>query len=228
MWSKHKRLIVLAAVAAVGAVVLVAVYWKPSMAALLRAARSGETQSRLAAIGQLERAPSAETANALASMAQDADTPVALRSLGTLGRLRRADALPQMKAAMKDARPEVREAGALALGNLGRRTHPQTLVEALRSDPSPEVRAAAARGIGLVYYWEGMPDLMNALNDSSEDVRRNAGAAVHRLWRADFLYRADDPPQERAQRIALIRSMWDDYSRSPAFNRNRWGKENRP
>jgi HEAT repeat protein len=228
MWNRHKRLIGLGVVAAALAVVLVGTYWKPSMASLVRKALSGETPSRLEAIGELERSPSAEAAAAMASLVQDADTPVAVRALGMLGRMRRADALPQIKTAMKDARPEVREAGAVALGNLGHRTDPQTLVAALRSDPSPDVRQAAARGIGLVRYWEGMPDLINALNDSSEDVRREAGAAIHRIWRADFLYRADDPPEQRAQRVALIRSLWDDYSRSPAFSRNRWGKEQQP
>ncbi|MBM4020407.1 MAG: hypothetical protein FJ288_19160 [Planctomycetes bacterium] len=228
MWAKHRRLIILAAAAAVLAAVLAGVYWPASTGSLVREAQSGSGADRLAAIQQLGRDRSAEAVEALASMARDPDAAVAAQAVASLGRMRRAEALPPVKAALHDTRPEVREAGAIALGYMGKRTDPQTLAAALRSDPSADVRAAAARSLGLVRYWEAMPDLLSALADPSEDVRREAGAAVRRLFGRDFLYRADDPPDQRAMRIAFIRSMWEDYQRSPMYERFRWGSEPRP
>jgi HEAT repeat protein len=225
MWQDHKRAIILAGVAVVLVIIVAMMWWSSSTGADIRQARSGKTKDRVEAIDRLARTDSDAAAVALAELVEDADVEVAARSVAALGRVRRREAVPVLKTAVKDARPQVREAGVIALGELGRDSDPQALAEALRSDPSPEVRALAARWLGMLRYWEGMPELIQAMNDSELRVRRAAGEAVRRLWGRDFLYRAEDDPEKRGKVVEFIRLSWEDYRRSPAFERFRWHKE---
>lgn len=229
MWSKHKRLIILISAAVILAIVVVVDRMGTSTGTLIDEARSGETSERLAAIDGLGKAGSERAVGAIGDMVEDPNTEVACRAVEVLGRTRRLAVLPRLRAAAEDPRPQVREAGMIALGRLGRKTDPEVLAQALQADPSPEVRAAAARWIGLVRYWEGMPALIQGMNDPSEQVRRDAGAAVRQLWERDFLYRADDPPEKRARVVEFIRQEWEGYQNSPAFQPHKWSsKEKRP
>jgi HEAT repeat protein len=54
-------------------------------------------------------------------------------------------------------------------------------------DPAPEVRAAAADGLGWGHHWMAAGPLAGALRDDSWDVRRAAGLALRRLGPAGEL-----------------------------------------
>ncbi|MCX5682218.1 MAG: HEAT repeat domain-containing protein [Planctomycetota bacterium] len=228
MWSNHKRLILVAGAGIVTAAILALTCGSFFTDPAARAAQPGDTKARLAAINEIAHAPSAKTMSALAPLTTDADTQVSVRALETLGRMRRVEAVEPMKAALKDPRPETREAGVIALGRLGARGDPEALVQALRTDAAPEVRAAAVTALGLNHDWSAMPDILRALEDESDLVRAGAASAVRRLWQRDFFYRPDDPPQKRAASVARIRDAWEEYRHSPMAQAAKPLKEARP
>jgi HEAT repeat protein len=229
MWPKHKRAILLLGVAAVLGVVLVVTYWGPSQGSLIRQAQEGSAADRAVAIESLQGRHSQQAAEAMAALVQDSDTAVARQAVEAVGRARRPQDLPTLKAAAADKRPEVRESVVIAVG---RNTAPESvavLVAALRSDPVPEVRTAAAQALGMRREWDAMPDLINALVDPSERVRTSAGAAVRRMWERDFGYRASDPPDKCRHMAEVIRAHWEDLRRSPMYARlTGRAKEKRP
>jgi len=85
------------------------------------------------------------------------DTPQVrkLKILSLLGEMQADEALPQLKAALKDK--DLSKHAAVALGNMGKEGIP-ILVDILKHSKQPELQAAAAKGLG---------DLGNTHNDSS-------------------------------------------------------------
>jgi hypothetical protein len=102
----------------------------------------------------------------------------------------------------------------------------EMLTKAVTDDPSPRVRATAAKWVGVLRYWQGMPELIKGLRDPSVRVRQSAYAAIRRMWERDFLYRADDPPEKREQRVRLIEASWEDYKGSEHYEVFKWPEEN--
>jgi len=228
MWSKHKRLIVVAGAAVVTAAILALTCGNFSTDPAARAAQPGDTKARLAAIDEIERSPPAKAASALAPLTTDADTHVSVRAIEALGRMRRPEAVEPVKAALKDPRPETREASVIALGRLRPRDAPETLVQALRTDAAPEVRAAAATALGINHTWDAMPDIIRALEDDSYQVRAGAAMAIRRMWQRDYFYRPEDPPQKRAASVARIRDAWEEFRHSPMYQAAKQPKEAKP
>ncbi len=76
---------------------------------------------------------------------------------------------------------------------------------------SAAVRAAAADGLGTRRDVESMPALLDAMEDADALVRGRAGAAVQKILGADFFFRADDPPDKRADTLARIRAHWEAW-----------------
>ena len=230
MWENHKRLIVLGAVAGVLALVVLLARMGDSTGALVETARLAEdTEARLEAIEELGRTGSDDAYVALAGITGDANPEVATRAvqaLGTRGDPRNVPVLA--KVVEEDERPRVREAGVVALGKMGMRTDPRTLAKAVTDDPSPRVRATAAKWIGMLRYWQGMPALIKGLRDPSVRVRQSAYGAIRRMWERDFLYRADDPPEKRAQRVGLVEASWEDYRGSEHYEVFKWPEEDQP
>ena len=58
----------------------------------------------------------------------------------------------------------------------------------LLGDEAPEVRAAAARGLGKAEHWPAAAVLAGLLGDSSCAVRREAGVALRRLGSPGMLF----------------------------------------
>jgi HEAT repeat protein len=228
MWSKHKRLMVVAGAAVVAAAILALTCGNFSANPAARVARPGDTKARLAAIDEIQRSPPAQAASALAPLTTDPDTHVSVRAIEALGRMRRPEAVEPVKAALKDPRPETREASIIALGRLRPRDAPETLVQALRTDAAPEVRAAAATALGINHTWDAIPDIIRALEDDSYSVRAGAAMAIRRMWQRDYFYRPDDPPQKRAASVARIRDAWEEFRRSPMYQAAKQPKEAKP
>ncbi len=200
----------LAAVAAVLAIVTVWHYGFRASDPAIERLRSESPSERIKAVEALGRSGSPAASKALAEAAQDADPAVASRAVIVLGHLGHLDDLPLLQEASKDSRASVREAAVVALGRFAAEAQRKMLRGVLASDPAPTVRAAAARGLGMNAYWPDMPYLLDALEDPSEAVRRDAGAAVRRIWQLDFGFRANDPPEARRIAVAKIRWAWED------------------
>jgi HEAT repeat protein len=227
MWQNHKRLIVLGAVAGLLALIVVFAQMGDSTGSVIERARSAEeTEERFEAIDELGRTGSEAACEALASLAEDTRPDIAAQAVQALGARRDPRNVPTLKkVVVKDERPRVREAGVVALGRMGMRTDPKVLAKAVTDDPSPRVRATAAKWVGVLRYWQGMPALIKGLRDPSVRVRQSAYAAIRRMWERDFLYRAEDPPEKREQRVRLIEASWEDYRGSEHYEVFKWPEE---
>jgi HEAT repeat protein len=136
----------------------------------------------------------------------------AVQALGTLG----PTAIPRIQESLKDTRPEVRVAAALAYGQAVQvRTQAappadqvRPLAEAVRTDPSPEVRAAAATALGHARAMDEMQTLFKALEDPDPMVRARASAAVTRITGRRYETYVDGTPEQRRAAVADIRQMW--------------------
>lgn len=93
----------------------------------------------------------------LLKLLEAADTPQIrkLKVISLLGEMQADEALPKLKAALKDK--DLSKQAAVALGNMGKEGIP-ILVDILKYSKQPELQAAAAKGLG---------DLGNTHNDSS-------------------------------------------------------------
>ncbi|MCL6540977.1 MAG: HEAT repeat domain-containing protein [Roseiflexus sp.] len=97
----------------------------------------------------------------------------AARALGEIGD---AAAVPGLLAAPRDAKWDVREAAAKALGQIGAPAVPGLL--AALGDADWRVRSAAAAALGEIGDAAAVPGLLAALGDADADVRRAAAEAL--------------------------------------------------
>jgi len=72
-------------------------------------------------------------------------------------------------------------------------------------------RARAASKLGAMRDEDSMPSLLRAMEDSDPLIRGRAGAAVQKIMKADYYFRAEDPPHRRAETLAEIRRVWEGY-----------------
>ena len=117
-----------------------------------------------------------ESAEALArGLREDKVFAVRVACAGSLGVVGGADATKALLAAIADKDPRVREAAVEALGDRTRAEVGKILTEVARSETSPYVRAAAARGVGRVHAdgaWETLTALLDV--DSHRETLRLA------------------------------------------------------
>ena len=151
---------------------------------------------------------------ALEEIAKGADPVEAGRAIAAMGYVgQRAEAA--LLKCTEDKRHELRVRAVLALAKAGRRKHAARLAEVLRKDSSEHVRAAAAAQLGQIYACEQVPDLINALDDSSATVRRHVGKSLERVVGVRPYY----PPsgskkKDREQIMEYYRGMWGVYGPS--------------
>jgi len=132
---------------------------------------------------------------------------LAVRALGRLA----PDALPHVERAIKDPRPEVREAAAVALARAGAVDGAPLLAAAAGSDDSATVRAAAVTALGRLHAVDEMPSLLKALSDDSAAVRGRAAEAVAAITGIEFGFRADATPAQRQKAEDQIRFLWKQF-----------------
>ncbi|MBI1373275.1 MAG: hypothetical protein GC159_11130 [Phycisphaera sp.] len=160
-----------------------------------------------------------QSTKTLTRYASDPDTRVAKRAVLMLANPARPEAVPVVFAVARDPRPEVREAAVAGLGSFHRDDVDRNKVAAiLAEDHAAEVRAAAARSLGTLQAWEGMPALVKALRDDDLAVRRSAYGAIKKMLGRDYGYVAEDTPAANAAAIRKIETVWpgmeqahDDY-----------------
>ena len=151
----------------------------------------------------------------LAGLAKDVTTSdlesarMAVRALGTLG----PQAVPHLEPALQDARIEVREEAALAYGQAAAGDQIHRLASVVRSDPSPEVRAAAATALGNAHAVNEMEAILAALEDPDSTVRARANAAVTRIFGRRYETYVDGTPQQRQEAVAALRRDWQTEER---------------
>ncbi|MDX1564678.1 MAG: HEAT repeat domain-containing protein, partial [Phycisphaeraceae bacterium] len=98
----------------------------------------------------------------LGEMATGSDASGARRALDALSGFGAA-AVPQIRPALADRRPEVRTRAAAAVGLAGDPEHGRLLAEHRRSDTSVDVRRAAASAIGRLNGYPQMDLLTDAM-----------------------------------------------------------------
>ncbi len=116
--------------------------------------------------------------------------------------------VPHIERAMRDQRPQVREAAAAALGRAAGRERSALLAEVVRDDTVASVRATAASALGGMRAYNEMETLMEALEDEDTAVRRRANAAISRITGIQFKFRADGPQKDRDKAIATMWELW--------------------
>lgn len=74
-------------------------------------------------------------------------------------------AIPLLRPLLKDKDEDVRKFAIDIICEVKQCDYPQELVRSLSSDPSPNVRASAAKAIGILQYKEALPQLLDAFKD---------------------------------------------------------------
>jgi hypothetical protein len=82
----------------------------------------------------------------------------------------------------------------------------------LRTD-DPEVMAATIEAAAAARCWQSLPRLFELMEHQDVRVRGKAGAAVGVIMGADYYFRAADPPEERAAKLALIKETYQHMNR---------------
>jgi HEAT repeat protein len=189
-----------------------------------RAPAGPPQRPEIARIAQLEAKK--DTA-ALLEATKSEDTEVAQRAVEGLGKIG-PEAREQIQAALRDRRPPVREVAIARLADVTDREHVDVINQTVRADPSPGVRATAARALGQLRAWNGMDTLIAGLNDPDPFVRRCAMEAIKTITGAHYVYDADGTAAQRAQVMAQIRKelpilkrAYDAYMQRQAQNGSR-------
>lgn len=109
--------------------------------------------------------------------------------------------------ALGDGPLEDREKAAVELSRCGTDAV-EPMRRVLRGAKEPAIRSAVINGLGRLNDLSSMPELLDAMEDESPQVRGRAGAAVRRLAAMDFHFRAHGDPSERAKAVAAYRRFW--------------------
>ena len=116
--------------------------------------------------------------------------------------------------ALSGDNPIVQQMAASQLSNHRHAAAPQ-LRQVLKEARHPDVRAAAAQGLGDVQDFQSVPELLRLCDDPSPLVRGRAGAAVTNIIGMDFFFKADDPPEQRKAVIESMRRAYEQMRRHP-------------
>jgi HEAT repeat protein len=214
MPDRRKRLLILAGVGVVLAVVLAFQHLLP------RGDDSRDKVPRMAPAGAPDgRQPPPAAANgaAAASEAQYA-------KLFAISQQPGPQDVPVLKKAIQSPAWEDRHAAVVGLGQLKDKGDPATLLAVLtNAQEKPEVRAAAAEQLGAMRHIDAGPALIDAMSDESELVRTAAGVALTKLMGMVFDFSARDPAGKREEAVARARNTWPRFYREIQRIRNRGG-----
>ena len=168
-----------------------------------------------AAFRRIEKLANNGDQTALEAEASVKDVKVACRAVRAMGRVGRK-ALGGVRAAMKDKRPEVRQAAVIAVSQAGGKKETPSVAAIVAADESPAVRAAAL-SLGRMRAYTEMDTLLNALADDDEDVRRRANAAIEKIIGAGVSFRASASEEKRMRDIASLRAIWNKMKAKTEF-----------
>lgn len=72
-------------------------------------------------------------------------------------------------------------------------------------------RIDAIGQLGQLRDKKSVPVLLQAMEDPDPVIRGKAAVAVGKIMKADFYFRAEDPPKRRAEILQLIRTEWERF-----------------
>ena len=170
---------------------------------------SGGGDADAAALRRIEKFANNGDQAALEAEASAKDVTEACRAVRSMGRVG-PKALDGIILALKDERPMVREAAAIAVGQAGGESEAPVVSTIVMTDDSPVVRAAAALSLGRMKAYKEIESLLDALADEDEHVRRRANAAVEKIIGAGVSFDASAPEEKRRQQIAELRALWSE------------------
>lgn len=102
-----------------------------------------------------------------------------LKIISLLGEMQADDALPKLKAALKDR--DLAKQALAAIGNLGRDGIP-LLVEMMNTSPQPEVQAAAAKSLGQLGGLHGDASVVLPLLAKLQDPKTDWAVLTEVAW----------------------------------------------
>ncbi|MHC4181327.1 MAG: hypothetical protein ACYSWU_27840 [Planctomycetota bacterium] len=73
----------------------------------------------------------------------------------------------------------------------------------------PEVMVPLLQASMKTGAWQSLPKLFKLMEHPDPRIRGKAGAAASKIMGADYYFRADDPPQERAKVLARMKDIYE-------------------
>ena len=156
---------------------------------------------------RIEKLRSDGDVEALETEAKSKDIRTARRAVESMGYLGRK-AVKQIRTAMADPRPQIRQQAATAYARAAHIKNIAPLVKVAQTDKSPVVRASAITALGKRRVYEEMETLLQAMNDDDIIVRRRAAEAVVVMIGRRYPYKPNASPARRLKSIAVIRDFW--------------------
>lgn len=89
------------------------------------------------------------------------------------------------------------------------------LRQVLKDSDDPQVRAAIVAGLAKARDPDSVPQLLDAMEDESLEMRKLAGNAVELTCGFPHLFQPDAPLDQRQAVIARYRNIWDDILKMP-------------
>ena len=209
MEAHHRRWLIAAAAAVVLVIAAFVLFGGPGDPADDLANGAGEV--RIEAIHRLSERNDAQSAQVLSRYVRDQDTQVATQSLLALSRMKSQGDSGSLAQALRDNRPEVREAAIVALAPRDPGAVRQVLTDPREKD---QVRATAVAELGAQQNWESMPDMIKAMNDPSEEVRKAAYNSVLTILGVRRYAGYDpegDDPKSKQERAAFVSYLLTNY-----------------
>jgi hypothetical protein len=207
--SESKKLVGVAIgfVAAIAVVAGLLWYLHSRDGAAQELAGSSDPNDRGRAAERLRGRRSDAALRTLRSLSKDKDKWVAIKAVRAIGDDRSAYARDALVEILQDkeANASARGEAASTLGKF-KDADPQVLTHALTSDPAPEARAGAAKGLRRMRKPETIPQLVQALEDGDPRVRTWAITAIHKMIARRFPYDARKSPQAQRQEINRIKA----------------------
>jgi HEAT repeat protein len=113
---------------------------------------------------------------------------------------------PSVRRLLEHPRDEVRLEAAVVYPRVARGDAAPALAKTARSDPNPDVRAAAVTAIGHMRAMDEMDAVIAALEDDEPLVRQRAADTVFRIL--GRRYDVNVSPQDWKRTVAEIRELW--------------------
>jgi len=171
-------------------------------------AASSDRQDRQKAIDRLAESGSSAVADKLKKLASHSDPWTARYAVRAFGDRRSDDSRRALANILNDRRmpPAARAEAADVIGKF-EDADPAVLTRTLTdTDEDPQVRAGAAKGLARLKEPATIPQLSAALEDPSEDVRKWAITAIHKMVTRRYPYDPAKPPQQQEEVIERIRT----------------------
>ena len=85
------------------------------------------------------------------------------------------------------------------------------LVKLFNESTNPGVRSAAMRGLATIWDYECVPQMLDALNDPSPQVRSNAAMSVSGLVQRTTDFDPNAPLDKRAAAAQKLHDIWENF-----------------